>query len=491
MTLLERLIEYVSPEWAAKRSIWRAQYQAWAAHGFRSADPSRLGSTPAIGAMPDYQYEQGFDREKMVNRAMQLERDNSIARGLLERNAENVVSTGIIPQARTDDEEWNKLAEEKFLAWAESECDVRGMSSLWDLQRLAQYCMTRDGDVGCIKRADGTLQLIESMRIAAPLGKEYADYHIDGIDLDSAGKPVRFYIVPRRSDEQYVPSTRDFPSRVPVQADQFLFLARRTSPSQTRGEPAMAQAMEQFEHLDKLLESVVVSARMAACFGLLIKSPMPPVPTQATGLNSAGSSLPRWDLEPGLVKSLRPGEEITTLSPAQPSQQLDQFVVLLARILGLPLGMPLELLMLDFTRTNYSSARASLLQAYRSFKRQQDYLIQGFCRPIWRWKIAGWIEDGELPANEQWMRHQWIPPGWAWVDPVKEIQAAQMEVDAGFRTKADVIASQGRDYQEVRRARIAEYSAEREAGLPETRSTMTRDPMAVVMAAQRGEDVDA
>lgn len=489
MSWLESIIEFVSPEWAAKRGLWKAQFQAWAASGFRSAEPSRLGSTRAISATPDYHFEQGYDREHMVNRAMQLERDNSIARGLLERNTENVVSSGIIPQARTEDEDWNQQAEELFFEWAESSADVRGMSSFWELQRLAQYGMTRDGDVGCILRDDGSIQLIESMRIAAPIGKEYSPYHIDGIDLDRSGKPLNYHIVPLRGDESYTPNTRDYSQRVIIPAESFIFMARRTSPSQTRGEPAMAQAMEQFEHLDKLMEAVVVSARMAACFGFLIKSPMPPGPMNSTATSSAGRSLDNMEIEPGMYKYLRPGEDVSMLSPAQPSQQLDQFVVLLARILGLPLGMPLELLMLDFTRTNYSSARASLLQAYRSFKRQQEMLIGTFCRRIWRWKIQGWIKDGLLPQNDQWMRHQWIPPGWAWVDPVKEIQAAQMEVDAGFRTKADVIASQGRDYQEVRRARQREYEAEREAGLPETRSTLTRDPMAQIIAANRGEEI--
>lgn len=482
MSWLDSAIRFVSPRWAAERSAWR-QYEQWAAAGYRSATSSRLANATPVGAMADYHLEQGYDRERMVDRAMQLARDNAMARGLLERNAENVVGCGIRPQAKTADAEWNRLAEARFDRWADEEADVRGMSTFWDLQRLAQLSLARDGDVGLVKVQTGEVQLIEAPRIAAPIGKEFSPSHIDGIDLDAFGRPLTFHIVPRRPDEAYTASTRDLPSRVTVPADQFLFLARRSSPGQTRGEPALAQAMELFEHIDRLLEAVVTSARMAACFGILIEAPLP-LPLQATTTNAAGQTAKKWNLEPAMVKTLKPGEKVSTLSPSQPTQSLDAFVSLMARVVGLPLGMPLELLMLDFSQTNYSSARASLLQAQRSFKQQQQYLIQRLCRPIWRWKIRQWIEDGELPANDEAERHDWIAPGWPWVDPVKEAQAAQMAIDGGFSTLREVVTGMGKDFDSLLTARKAELDALEAAGIDVVRSTMTRDPLANVMAAQ-------
>lgn len=474
MSLLEKTIRVISPKWAAQRAAWR-EYETQLARGYRSATHSRLGSAAPIGATADYHLEQGYDRQKLVDRSNQLERNNPIAKGLLERNAENVVSSGIRPQARTTDAEWNQKAETLFNEWAEDKADVRGLDSFWGLQRLAQYGLMRDGDVGCVKLRSGQLQLVESLRIVAPLGREFTPRHVDGIDLDERGRPVTYHVVPRRGDETYVASTRDLSTRVKVPAKDFLFMARRTSPSQTRGEPVFSQAMEYFEHADKLLEAVVVNARMAACFGLLIKSPLP---HQAPGYlaDAAGTSRKRWNLEPGLVKELQPGEEVTTLEPQQPRNDLIEFMTLFGRVIGLPMGMPLELLFLDFSKTNYSSARASLLQAYRCFRYQQRFLIRALCRPVWLWKLKTFIEDGLLEARPDWAAHEWTSPGWAWVDPVKEIQAALLEVDAGFRTVADVIASRGGDFADTVQARARELETMADLGIPPVRSTFTRDP---------------
>lgn len=482
MSWLDNAIRLVSPKWAAERQAWK-QYEQWAAAGYRSASSGRLANATPLGGMSDYHLEQGYDRERMVNRAAQLARDNAMARGLLERNADNVVGTGIRPQAKTSDAAWNRLAEARFNRWADEEADRRGLSTFWDLQRLAQLSLVRDGDVGLVMMQGGQVQLMEALRIAAPLGREFSASHIDGIDLDEFGRPLMFHLVPRRPDEAYTASTRDLPERVTVPADQFLFLARRSSPGQTRGEPALAQSMELFEHIDRLLEAVVTAARMAACFGILIEAPLP-LPMQATTTNAAGQSAKQWNLEPAMVKTLKPGEKVSTLSPSQPTQNLSDFVSLLARHVGLPLGMPLELLMLDFSQTNYSSARASLLQAQRAFKQQQQYLVARLCRPIWRWKMREWIAAGELPENDEADLHDWITPGWPWVDPVKEAQAAQMSVDGGFATVREIVTGMGKDLDTLIKARKAELDEMAAAGIPVVRSTMTRDPMADVLAAQ-------
>jgi capsid protein len=54
---------------------------------------------------------------------------------------------------------------------------------------------------------------------------------------------------------------------------------------------------------------------------------------------------------------------------------------------------------------------------------------------------------------------RWIPRGWDWIDPQKEIAANKEAVRAGFKTMADVISSQGGDLEELLPARKAEMDA--------------------------------
>ena len=339
---IERAIETVSPRWASERAMWR-EYHAWAAGGYRGAITTRLaGGTPPTQGSPDFHAENDYSRELIADRAQQLCRDNCLARGIVERAADNIVSRGIRPQARTDDPQWNARAEELFNAWAEGEADCRRMSSFWELQRLLTISYLRDGDVGVVMLGDGSLQPIEAQRIAAPLGMERSPNHVDGIDLHpKTGRPLRFHVVERRPDETYLAQYRDMPERTTVSAERMLFIARRQSPSQTRGESCLAQSVELFVHIDRLLEAVVTAARMAACFGVMIEQPMPygGLPTETS---RSGASSQSWKIEPAMVKRIRPGEKVSTLSPAQPTQSLDGFVRLLARVAGTPLGLPTE-----------------------------------------------------------------------------------------------------------------------------------------------------
>jgi len=212
--VLDDVVGFFSPEAAARRRAWR-DMETFSSASYRAARHTRLGRGRPIDASADYHLEHARDRRDMVDRARQIERDNALADGLLTRSVENVVGTGIKPQARTADSDWNDRAERLFDAWA-LEADIRGMDSFWELQALAYRSMIRDGDVGCIKLRNGQIQMVESDQIAAPLGKELTRNHVDGIDVDLMGKPIAYYIVSPEPDRTFIPLRRDRATRVKV-----------------------------------------------------------------------------------------------------------------------------------------------------------------------------------------------------------------------------------------------------------------------------------
>jgi lambda family phage portal protein len=477
---VDDVIAFFSPERANKRRQHRAFSQS-----YRAASHTRLGRAKPINASADYHLERGYDRIEMVDRARAVERDNPIACGLLDRAVENIIGCGIMPQAKTEDAEWNAKAEELFAEW-NIEADIRGLDSFYELQALGVRSYLRDGDFGTILLDSGQIQMVESDQIAAPTDKRFTPNHVDGIDLDDRGKPVSYNIVKGRGDQHYYPRRRDQVERIKIPAADFIFVARRHRLGQTRGEPCFAQSFELFDQLDGLIESVVVAARMAACFGMVITSNYPPnqLPT-LTGAD--GKTYRDWSLEPGMVKTLQPGEEIKQVKPDHPSQNFADFMATMGRLLGLQLGLPLELVFMDFSRTNYSSARAALIQAQASFKKVQDRLITHFCRRIYLWNIERWIEDGLLEARDDWKKHTWARPAWKWIDPLKEVQANMIAVDAGMMTLSDVAKSQGRDLLELFEQRSRELKMQRDLNIPEVRSNYGRDPMETMPWAQSAE----
>src|SRR5690606_22387542 len=120
------------------------------------------------------------------------------------------------------------------------------------------------------------------------------------------------------------------------------------------------------------------------------------------------------------------------------------------------IGITYEQLTGDLSGVNYSSIRAGTLE-FRRFCESVQHLvmIRQFCRPIMdaflRHVHASGVMD--LPGYEEDPRPyhhvEWQPPGWAWVDPLKDAQGALMLLNAKLRSRTSIVAEHGEDFFDV------------------------------------------
>jgi lambda family phage portal protein len=403
-------------------------------------------------------------------RAVELDKSNAIATGILSRCVENVIGTGIHLRPQTEDQGWNQAAQDIVEEWSWARADVRGLGDFYsDLQPLWFREQLMGGDVGIVLLADGSLQTIDGADIETPPGKAGDDSIIDGVQSDRRGRAVAFYVA---TDDNGVEFER-------IAARDFIFFPRRLRSKQVRGVSALRPAIDSnlFDLMDNYLESVVAAASMAAMFGLLIETEagMASMATLPDTTDAAGNVAKGFELESGSVRYLGLGEKVSQVKPEQPTQSAPDFMAMICRYLGLPFGLPLELVLMDFSKTNYSSARASLLQAYRVFRMHQTRTVNTVLRRIHRWRISKWIKAGELSARPDAWKHTVTLPGWAWVDPEKEVTAHILALDANLTTVSDIAASLGRDFAEMVRTRQDERAALTTAGIPLIHSNATRD----------------
>lgn len=486
--LIDRVIRYFSPGAAVRRSQERAVLDSMPAIEavYRGQLPTRI-ATPwntSIGFQGANNPLNRWRLTKMRDRSRDLERNNAIACGLLDRCVDNVIGPhGIRAVPQTGDSDFDKLVTEKWERWTEV-CDIRGYCSFAEMQRLTLRGHLRDGDAGiAFVKAGGDVKLqgVPGDQIDTQYGQIPDPSVLDGIRFDNKGRPTQFSIIGYDLMGQRSQSW--------VSANDFVFFPRLRYTTQYRGEPAFSQIFNLLDQIDGYLEAIVVASRVAACQSLLVKT------TDAskifgglqTTINSQNQTQPIVNFEPGMVRYLKPGEDVVQIKPEQPHADFVNFLTELLRIAGVTFGMPLELVLLDFSRTNYSSARASLLQAYRSFQTLQQQFIDTVLKRIYRWRISRWVATGELevptalrgnPAKGQpptYWKHTWIAPGWAWVDPVKEIQAAMLEVDLGITSLTDIAAQHGKILTEIFQRRSNELIEQRKLDIPVIHSSLTRD----------------
>jgi lambda family phage portal protein len=174
----------------------------------------------------------------------------------------------------------------------------------------------------------------------------------------------------------------------------------------------------------------------------------------------------------GLVLPLMLGEKVAGFTPARPSTAYEPFVTTVFRHIATGLNIPYELLMKDFSKTNYSSARASLLEAWRFFIGRRNWLGLGFYQPVYELWLEEMVNAGEIEApnyyenRAAYCRARWIGPGRGWVDPLKEAQAAELRMDIGVSTLENECAEQGLDWEEVLEQMAEERERMLELNLP-------------------------
>ena len=80
--------------------------------------------------------------------------------------------------------------------------------------------------------------------------------------------------------------------------------------------------------------------------------------------------------------------------------------------------------------------------------------------------MSKFIKAGAIEYRPDFFNHRWIAPRWPMLDPVKELQARQMEIDIGERTLDDLLKEQGKSAASMIERRSAELKAMRQGGVP-------------------------
>jgi capsid protein len=125
--------------------------------------------------------------------------------------------------------------------------------------------------------------------------------------------------------------------------------------------------------------------------------------------------------------------------------------------------------MKDFSRTNYSSARAALIEAWRFFRGRRAWISTYWARPVFELWLEEAVNLGMVDAPDfyqnkaAYCRCRWIGPGRGWIDPVKEATAAQIRMDNNLSTLEAECAEQGLDWEEsLESGHLATWAGARE-----------------------------
>jgi lambda family phage portal protein len=237
-----------------------------------------------------------------------------------------------------------------------------------------------------------------------------------------------------------------------VPLTDLLHCFEETSPGQLRGVPWLAPAMGKLKDLKDFVHAHLVAEQVAACYGAFVTGATDPALLAEAGRSRSNLE----DLSPGTIQYLGDGESVQFSDPARPGTTLGPYVEWALHGVAAALRYPYELLAKQFTN-NFSGGRLALIDGRITFKCWQHVLIDRTLRKLWARFVDQCVIQGAVAIDPvryeenraHFLNHQWIPPGWPWVDPDKEVKADVAAIEAGLTTQTESLASRGRDFDET------------------------------------------
>jgi lambda family phage portal protein len=435
------------------------------------------------------------DRQYLLGRARDLERNNGNISGAINKICNNVVFTGISPQAqlRTSDRKLRKVENDRleaaFQEWAEE-------VGFYDDQALVLRHLWIDGEPLIHRTADRDLlakglcplrlEVLECDFLDSSLNGELENGNIvkAGIEFDKRGLPVAYHIFTEHpGDGLYTRSAYGKTRRIPATEICHPFLRRRAT--QTRGVSWLASIIMEMRDFTEYQSSERIAARLAAAFGVFIESPYPE--HQLSGFNplDTTSTVNEWleqrqggsFIDPGRIDVLPPGTKISVAENKRPGANYPSYNKTSLKNASAGSGLSYENFSNDYSESTYSSARQAVLEERRGYRVMQYFLNRRFNRWVWNtWCDYASVSNilGNIPAK---VPVQWQNPGWSWIDPAKDAKGAQIELDMKITNRRRLAAERGIDWDENVEELAEEKDILRENNLDDPPPAPAGDPI--------------
>jgi lambda family phage portal protein len=474
---------------------------------YANAVPSRFNQGfPSFNTSEDLELVSSL--RNLRARGRSLQRDAGYAASARRAVVNNVIGTGVKLQPAVKNsrggfnDRINDSIGEAWTHWMHGiNCHTGGSLHFHDLERM---CMGQVFDAGEIfirihRQKFGksdvpiALEIVEPERIVdgyaypGAVAPKSGGVRM-GIETDKFKKPIAYWIRDLHpGDIRLNLEQSDAVTRVDAADVIHIYVIDRWP--QTRGIPWIHAAAEKIQDVNGYSEAEIIAARGAASYVGSIETPE----ESASFAQRAPDNTFQMGVEPGVWMKLNPGEKMNFVTPNRPTSALDPFMRYMLREISAAVGVSYEALSNDYSQSNYSSTRLSLLNERDVWKSLQLWWIRSFRHRLHDEWMRAAVMSGAIPAIDMqafggdprhFMEANFRPRGWAWVDPTKEVTAASAAVKGGFRTLEDVIAETGNgaDLEEVVRSRAAELEYLKELGL-----TFDTNPDVYVPAESRGQ----
>lgn len=472
-------------------------------------DAGRWGSREMASWHPPHSWvntDIGNNRDKVQDRARDMARNHPIVSGAIDRRAEAVVGPEIRLEAvpafevmgKTPEwaDDWATNTEEQFRVWAQNFrflADVEMQSTFGGVVETAYRHWWTDGDaLGIVKLLDRggiyqtCVEVIDPTRLSNPNGVAEntllanGNRVIGGVEVHKDGYPVAYHVRCAHPAEfgradgdnnRWERIPRFDPTGRPVAIHAF----KRGIGGQRRGISRFVSAIKRMKMFDRYDDAEVEAALLNAVMAAFMESPLPNADVRGAMQAPTGyeGEEEGWSFDKQLdyrfensvkIDGVRviqglPGEKLEFTRAERPSPNYPEFQATGLRSMAANFGLSYAQVSQNWADINYSSARAMLNEIWRGLLHDRYEFVTKFCTPIY----AAWLQEAvaigrvKVPGGPmaflRWRDEltmcEWKGPGRGTVDPLKEAQANEFELNTGSTNLSMIGDSNGVDHRRV------------------------------------------
>ena len=455
------------------------------------------------GSGADYHYRSEAQFLRAIERSRYFDRDNMVVGQGVNRLCANVIQDGFTLDVRTGNKKVDEELSRRWSEWATDPeaCDYEGEKTFSAMESLVLRSVVVDGDVFALPLRDfGSLQMVEAHRVRTPANTRKNVVH--GVELADSARRERYWITkedldPLRmlskvSDVQQIDARDEYGHR------QVFHVYMPTRFSQRRGVTSFAPVVDAIGMHDDLQFATLVKAQVASCFAIFEELDIAIAAggagkpgtirtgAQVTEVNKDGSQRTVEGISPGMRVTGSPGVKLQGFSPNVPNPEFFPHATLILTFIAVNLDLPVAVLLLDPSNTNFSGWRGAMDQARIRFRKIQASIRESFHTPVYKWKVRQWMEESDflrdsfLKLGEKMFWHRWNPPTWRYIEPNKDAAADDTRLTRGLISRRRRAAEQGYDNEELDAEIIADNGALIEAALKEAQRLMKKFPEAAI-----------
>jgi lambda family phage portal protein len=468
------------------------------------------------------------DKDTADARAVDMVQNDGMAIGAVSIHRDSIVGARYVLNAKPNYEvigatpEWAEqfqlVAESRFNLLAESPSnwlDASRMNTLTGMIRLAIGMFMLKGEVTATvewlpgdpnRPCKTAIQMFDPARLSNPDGQYDSEKLRKGVRIDTFGAPLGYHIRQAHPGDgvlsvqayrwKYVPAAK------PWGRPMVIHIIEQLLPHQNRGIADMVAALKNMRMTKKFSEITLQNAVVNASVAAVLESDLPPEAVYAMmgaggggtgveGVNSGDISgylnylasymgaAKNLHIDGAKIPHVPPGSKLNLKPMGTPGGVGTDFEASLLRHTAASLGMSYEEFARDFTKTNYSSARAAMAQTEKYMQSRKKLVADKMATMIYSLWVEEEINNGTLPLppgmtiadfykplmRDAFSECEWIGASRGQIDEKKETEAAQMRIDSGFSTIEAEAARLGGDWRQIMRQRAREEKVAKEYGL--------------------------